>query len=242
MKDRFSGYASQYAAFRPRYPQALYDFVFQHVQFFDLAWDVGTGNGQAASILAKKFTKVLATDISPKQLANAIKAENITYEVAGEKTTLPDHSVDLITVAQAVHWFDRDTFYWELRRVGKPGAVVAVWGYDLLKISDSIDSIINHFYTSVVGPYWDPERKLVDQRYASMAFPFHEIEAPLFEMQFEWTLGELEGYLSTWSAVQKYVKEMEKNPVTELMKEVSQKWERTTMTIRFPIFMRIGRI
>lgn len=242
MKDRFSGYAAQYATFRPHYPKALYDFIFQHTKSFDLAWDAGTGNGQAAAVLATRFQKVFATDISQKQLENAVKLSNIEYAVAGEIKSLPGESVDLITVAQAVHWFDRRAFFEEARRVGKPGATVAIWGYSLLKIADTIDPLISDFYTSVVGPYWDPERKLIDQHYSTIDFPFHEVSTPEFAMHFEWTLAELEGYLSTWSAVQNYIKVEGKNPVSMLMDALRPHWRGTVMTIRFPLFLRLGRL
>jgi SAM-dependent methyltransferase len=207
VKDRFSEQARQYATFRPHYPMELYDFIFQQVKSFDLAWDAGAGNGQAAQVLATRFRKVLATDISAKQLEQAARKENIRYEVAGETTQLPDQSVDLVTVAQAIHWFNRPRFYEEVRRVARPGAVVAVWVYGLLKISPVIDPLIDDFYSRVVGPYWDPERKLIDDALMTMEFPFEEVKTPSFSMHFEWTPGELEGYLNTWSATQKLIAE-----------------------------------
>ncbi len=242
MKDRFSGYAPQYAAFRPHYPQALFNFIFQHVQSFDLAWDAGTGNGQAAAVLATRFRKVYATDISQKQLDSALRLPSIEYAVAGETTALASGSIDLITVAQAVHWFDREIFLKEVKRVSRPGATVAIWGYGLLKISDAIDPLISHFYTSVVGPYWDPERKLIDQQYSTIDFPFHEVPTPEFAMHFKWTLAELEGYLSTWSAVQNFIKKEGKNPVSILVEILRPQWKGATMAIRFPLFLRLGMV
>lgn len=242
MKDRFSGHAPQYAAFRPHYPKELYDFIFRHVTNFDLAWDAGTGNGQAAVVLARHFMKVHATDISKKQLEHAVLHPSINYAEEGYSTSLPDHSVDLITVAQAIHWFDRQKFYDEAKRVGKPGAIIAVWGYGLLEVDKAIDLLISAFYVSVVGSYWDPERKHIDQHYAHIEFPFHEIPSPAFTMKFEWTLAELEGYLTTWSAVQKYWKEVDENPVPGLIAEFQPRWGSGKRAVRFPLFLRIGRI
>lgn len=242
MKDRFSDQARQYAAFRPHYPNELYDFIFHQVKSFELAWDAGTGNGQAAQVLAARFRKVLATDISAKQLEQAVKKENIVYEVASHTTQLVDQSVDLVTVAQAIHWFNRPAFYAEVKRVLKPGGIVAVWVYGLLRISPAIDPLIDDLYTRVVGPYWDPERKLIDDELKSMEFPFEEVTAPPFSMQFEWKLGQLEGYLNTWSATQKFVRENSVNPVDELVRAVAGKLSQQEFPVKFPLFLRLGSV
>ena len=242
MKDRFSGYARQYANFRPGYPAVLYDFVFSHVKTFDQAWDAGTGNGQAANVLASRFRKVLATDISAKQLEQAIRKENIVYQVAGETTPLPDQSVDLVTVAQAIHWFDRPAFYAEAQRVLKPGGVIAVWVYGLLKIAPEIDPLIHDFYTGVVGPYWDLERRLIDNELKTMEFPFEEITTPTFRMCFAWSPAELEGYLNTWSATQKFIRRNSRNPVDELMGKILSSASPDKFQIEFPLYMRVGKV
>lgn len=242
MKDRFSNHAHQYATFRPHYPKELYDFIFRQVNSFDLAWDAGTGNGQAAQVLAKRFRKVLATDISTKQLEQAVAMDNITYAVGGETTKLADHSVDLVTVAQAIHWFDRPAFYAEVRRVLKPGGIVAVWVYGLLRISPAVDLLIDDFYTRVVGPYWDPERKLIDEELRTIEFPFREIAVPAFNMQVEWTLAELEGYLNTWSATRKFIRDQSKNPVSALMDRVNSIAAVGNLSVTFPLFLRLGKI
>ena len=241
-KDRFSDHARQYAAFRPTYPKALYDFIFAHVKKFDTAWDCGTGNGQVARDLALKFKKVLATDISEKQLANAYSANTIFYSLAGEETNFPDHSIDLITSAQAIHWFDIAKFYREVKRVANENAVLAVWGYSLLSISPIFDEIINQFYAQVVGPYWDAERKLIDQKYTTIPFPFEEIQTPEFKFTFEWTLEEFEGYISTWSSVQKYIQTNKTNPVNYLIKEIRPLWKGEHQTVNFPLFLRLGKV
>lgn len=242
MKDRFSDQARQYAAFRPHYPKELYDFVFSHVKSFDLAWDAGTGNGQAAQVLATRFRKVLATDISARQLEQAVRKENIVYEVAGEATSLSDQSVDLVTVAQAIHWFNRPMFYREVRRVVKPGGILAVWTYGLLKVSPEIDPLIKDFYTRVVGPYWDPERKLIDEELKTVDFPFGEVATPSIHMRFDWSFGELVGYLNTWSATQKYIREHANDPVGELLRKTASGVSQEKFQIEFPLFLRLGVI
>lgn len=241
MKDRFSDQAPQYAAFRPRYPKELYAFIFSHVRKFEQAWDAGTGNGQAAVVLAEKFKHVLATDISQKQMDHAARRDNITYEVSGELCSLDDREVNLVTVAQAIHWFDRPKFYAEVERVAAPGAAVALWCYGLLTISPEIDTIIWNFYKNVVGPCWDPERRLIDEKLQTIEFPFDEIKAPPFSMKFNWRLEELDGYLNTWSATQKYIKVHRNNPVNKLMELVQELEIGGKVSVEFPIYLRIGR-
>ena len=242
MKDRFSNHSKQYAAFRPTYPEPLYDFIYRHVNCFDTAWDAGTGNGQVAGDLAKRFLKVLATDISLKQLENAYPGKNIIYSQTGEVTNFPEKSIDLITVGQAIHWFDRDKFYQEVRRVAKPGAILALWGYGLLNINKEIDSHVKHFYTQIVGPYWDKERKLIDERYQTISFSFEEIKTPELQFSFLWSLEELQGYLGTWSSVQKYILANGINPADELIKTIQPFWRLEPQMVNFPLFLRIGKI
>jgi Methyltransferase domain len=241
-KDRFSNHAQQYATFRPTYPKALYDFIFSHVNFFGSAWDCGTGNGQVACDLSMQFKIVEATDISEMQLANAFKAKNIFYSTAGEKTTFPDHQFDLITAAQAIHWFDIPEFYKEVQRVGKNDAIIAVWGYSLLSISPEIDKYLHDFYFNTIGPYWDNERRLIDDRYKTISFPFTEIATPEFKLSFEWTREEFQGYLSTWSSVRKYIQANQINPVDDFMKEILPLWKSGRQSITFPLFLRLGKI
>ncbi len=241
-KDRFSNHAKQYATFRPTYPKALYDFIFTHVKNFDTAWDAGTGNGQVARDLSVKFKKVYATDISEKQLANAYQTENIFYSIAGEETMFADHQFDLITVAQAIHWFDIPKFYKEVRRVANNDALLAVWGYSLLSVAPEIDEVLKHFYTKVVGPYWDKERKLIDDHYKSIPFLFDEISTPEFKFSLDWTLAEFQGYISTWSSVQKFIQVNQVNPVENFMKEIQPLWKKEQHSINFPLFLRFAKI
>jgi SAM-dependent methyltransferase len=241
-KDLFSQHASQYAAFRPTYPKELYDYLFSQVKNFDSAWDVGTGNGQVARDLAKKFKRVFATDISEKQIENAASVENIFYSVAAEATSFPEKSFDLICVAQAIHWFDREKFYQEVTRVARPNSVLAIWGYGLLNIDATIDPVIKDFYKNIVGSYWDKERRLIDEEYQTISFPFAEIKPPTFSFSFQWSAEELHGYLTTWSAVQKFMKEENFNPVDELIEKIKPHWHSTKLTVNFPLFARIGNV
>ena len=172
-KDYFSNQASEYTRYRPHYPEALFEYLATLTIDHQLAWDCATGSGQAALGLADYFDEIVATDASTKQIANAIEHEKITYIVApAEKTEIVSGSVDLIVVAQALHWFDLDKFYAEVRRVSKSAGVLAVWSYSLLRVTPAIDRLIDKFYTGVVGPFWPTERKFVDDKYQSIIFPF----------------------------------------------------------------------
>lgn len=244
MKDYFSGHSKTYATFRPVYPQALYDFIFTHLRQTNAAWDCATGNGQVASILAQTFQHVAATDISQQQLDNAIQRPNIQYTVgAAEQTPFDDHQFDLITVGQALHWFDRDQFYAEVKRVGKPDALLAVWGYALLFIEPTIDEHIMAFYQGTIGPYWDGARKLVEDEYKTIEFPFDEIAAPAFVIEVDWSLDHLAGYFESWSATQKYIQQHRHSPVPALIERLKNHWPADkTKRITFPIFLRLGKI
>ena len=242
MKDLFSQHSELYAQFRPTYPNELYEFIFSHVNNFETAWDCGTGNGQSARVLSGKFKKVFATDISANQIEQAHMADTIFYSVCGEKTSFADSSIDLVTVAQAIHWFNLEAFYEEVNRVTKSNAVLAVWGYSLLSIDPEIDSLLQNFYRNVVGTYWDKERQLVDKQYKTIPFPFKEMTTPTFEFHFDWTIEQLKGYLTTWSAVRKYIQANEINPVIKLIEDITPLWKGESMRITFPLFLRMGRV
>jgi len=242
MKDRFSAHANQYAQFRPTYPPALYEFIYQHVRHFEAAWDCGTGNGQAARDLSKKFKKVFATDLSTKQIENAYQAQNIFYSIATEKSSFVDNSVDLITVAQAAHWFNMEVFSEEVKRVSKLNGMVALWGYGLLSIHPEIDLLVHHFYTQLVGSFWDKERIHIDEHYKNLYFPFQEIQSPVFTISVLWTLAQLEGYLNTWSAVQKYIAVHTQSPVDKLISQIKIHWKDEIQTVNFPLFLKLGRV
>ncbi len=245
-KNLFSAQAKEYRQFRPTYPAALYERLLQEVKNKNQAWDCGTGNGQVALELAKYFTAVAATDISPAQLDQAELRDNITYTVCrAEQTTFAADSFDLITVVQAIHWFDFDAFYQEAARLSKPGGILAVWGYGLIRFEDrAINNHIVHFYKEITGPYWDAERKYIDEAYQTIPFSFSEIKvAETFTMERHFTLPELGGYLNTWSSIQKYQQVNNSNPVPKLLTLLKPFWsENVIKTATFPIFIRLGRI
>jgi ubiquinone/menaquinone biosynthesis C-methylase UbiE len=244
-KDNFSARSKEYAAFRPKLQQEVYDFVVQHVQHFDLAWDAGTGNGQTAAALAKVFRQVIATDISENQLAHAVQLPNISYrKEPAEHSSLESNSVDLVTIAQAIHWFDFDNFYKEVKRVARAGAVIAAFSYSMFRAEDkTVDDIIQRFYVDSF-PYWDPERRYIDEQYQTIPFPFKEIAAPVFYIEYEWTTDQVIGYMRTWSANQHYLKKFGTELVNESFKsQLSVHWpEGKTKRLRFPVYMRIGTV
>jgi ubiquinone/menaquinone biosynthesis C-methylase UbiE len=246
MKDNFSNQAATYAQFRPTYPKSLFDFILQHVDNKQVAWDCATGNGQAASVLADYFERVEATDISQKQLDNAVKKSNINYSIqAAENTQFPDNSFDLITVAQAVHWFNFDAFNAEIKRVAKPNAIVAIWGYGTLSFDEkALNNCFMDFYWNKIGKYWDKERAHIDNHYADIPFPFEKIGTPQYSMLFKWRQPEFEGYLNTWSSIQNFKKaHKDATPIDDFMLDISAYWDEfETKIVRFPIFMTVGRI
>lgn len=242
MKDYFSGHAKPYAAFRPTYPDDLYRFIFGHLKSFDTSWDCATGNGQVARVLATQFEKVYATDISRQQLEHAHQISNVVYSVQpAEKTDFADKTFDLITVAQALHWFDTKVFYDEVKRTAKPGAWLAVWGFSHCAVTPEIDFHFRKFYNQTVGPYWDAARQLVENHYRSVSFPFDEVASPAFSIKVQWTADEFAGYLGTWSATQKFIKENGFDPVPEVLGTISRLWK-DKLEVTFPVFLRMGKI
>ena len=244
-KDNFSTQAESYAKYRPHYPVALYDFLRQQVKYQNAAWDCGTGNGQVATELAKFFKQVWATDASHAQLVHAPNLPNVHYSVAwAEKSGLATQSIDLITVAQAVHWFDFDKFYQEVHRVARREAIIALWGYGLLSISTTLDQILGNFYHEVVGQYWDAERKHLDHQYQTIPFPFKTVPTPVFTMSVTWDLADLLGYLATWSSVQKMLKIHQVDPITALAPTLARAWGEPTLqrTVSWDIYLKVGKI
>ena len=241
MKDLFSSASDRYAKYRPTYPHALYAFIRSQLTHHDRAWDCATGNGQVARQLADDFDDIQATDISAAQIAEAYQHPHIHYSLQpAEHTTFPYQHFDLITVGQAIHWFHFDRFYAEVNRTLKVNGLLAVIGYGLHSVSSRIDPIIHHFYHEVIGPYWDPERKYLDEKYESIPFPFKEVSTPYFECSFTWTLARFLGYIRTWSAVKKFIDQNGHDPVGNLNKALEGLWG-TEQKITFPIFLRLGR-
>lgn len=242
MKDLFSQEADLYRKFRPEYPSELYAFILQHGVQFENAWDCGTGNGQVASVLAKSYAHVYATDISTEQLANATPAPNITYSVQpAEKVGFPDKFFDLVTVGQALHWFRFPQFYAEVKRVLKPQGLLAVFGYGPVETPPEFAYILHKFYTETTGPFWEPERAYVDQAYKTIPFPFREIASPVFLHRVEWTCSECIGYITTWSAVKHMVREAGDGELKVFETQLRKHWTGEDKRIfRFPVFLRLG--
>jgi SAM-dependent methyltransferase len=244
MKDNFSTQSDKYARYRPSYPAALFEFLLSIVPAKQHAWDCGTGNGQLAHVLAKHFDKVYATDISPQQIENAIPVDKIVYSVQqAEQTTFADNFFDLITVAQAIHWFDFHQFYREVNRTIKDKGILAVTGYGLLQTAPEIDAVIVDFYHNIVGAYRDREMRYIDEGYQTIPFPFEELKTTAYEMELVWTLEHLIGFLETWSAVKHFREEKGQNPIHYIDKDLKRKWGKgNTRTVRFPLFLRVARI
>ncbi|HTD84813.1 MAG TPA: class I SAM-dependent methyltransferase [Gemmatimonadaceae bacterium] len=245
-RDHFSERASLYAAYRPRYPDALFNFVARLTSEHKLALDCGTGNGQAAIGLAGRFDKVVATDPSTEQIKNATPHPKIEYRVAqSEASGLPTRSVNLVTAAQALHWFVPERFFAEAKRVLVADGAVAVWGYgDPMLDGAPLQEILHEYNRVLLEPYWAPERQLLLDGYRSIHFPFEEVAAPSFELRMNWTLPELAGYLRTWSATANYVSEHRTDPVARVEKALATHWgdPRAARVIRWPLHIRAGKL
>ncbi len=238
-KDNFSKQANIYAKYRPQYPAELFEFIFSRVNTFDCAIDMATGNGQAAIILAKKFNTILANDLSQKQIDSAVSTNNIEYSVQkAENTTYPNHCADLITVAQALHWFDFTKFFTEVTRLLKPQGTFVAWCYGLNSVNKEVDEITKDFYTNIVGPFWDAERKHIENNYRSIPFPW-KMEEKQFFYNVNWTLEEYLGYLSSWSSVQHYKNKMGSDPILDIEKKLKIVWINKALKVTFPIHLNL---
>lgn len=243
IKDHFSSQSSQYARFRPKYPPALFDWLALQTKARTSAWDCACGNGQASTELAARFERVTATDISDAQLSHAPSLPNVAWRVAAaEESGLEAASVDLLTAAQALHWFDLPRFWAEARRVLKPDGVLAAWSYGVFKLGNpEVEQVCQHFYENVVGDFWPPERRIVEAGYGGLEFPFREIAVPTFEMQADWTLEELLGYMSSWSATIRYTQARGASPIPELEQKLRPLWRTTRIAVNWPLSIRVGR-
>jgi SAM-dependent methyltransferase len=243
--DHFSGVAGAYAEHRPRYPERLFAWLSSLVPRHEIAWDCATGNGQAAVALAPYFARVVATDASAAQIAAAYSDERVEYRVApAEASGLAGKSIDLVTVGQALHWFDRAAFFAEARRVLRSDGVIAAWTYGATEFDDPrLDAAHRAFYVDTVGPFWPAERSLVETGYRNIEFPFEEIEVPSFEMVTLWPLATFIGYVGTWSAVTRFRAERGVDPVPDLARDLGAAWgdPEIPRRIRWPLAMRVGR-
>jgi SAM-dependent methyltransferase len=244
-KDYFSDRSALYAKFRPAYPAALFETLAGLPRQHDLALDCGTGSGQAAVGLAPHFTRVIATDASDAQLAHAALAPNVEYRCArAEASGLPDGSVDLVTAAQALHWFDTAAFFAEARRVLAGGGVIAVWGYGDPVLEDKrLHAIVHEFNRGLLEPWWYPERKLLLSGYRTVDFPFAEVSMPELSLEQRWNLSQLAGLLRTWSATARYSAHHGIDPVVEVEAALAKEWvdPARPRTVRWPLYVRAGR-
>lgn len=244
-KDHFSSHATTYRQARPQYPETLFATLSQHTRAHFKAWDAGCGNGQASTVLAKHFEQVYATDPSAAQIANCQPHPRVCYTVElAEQCSLTDQSVDLITVAQALHWFDLDRFHDEVRRVLKPDGIIAQWGYAECQVTPEIDAVCAVLYRDVLGAYWPPERRYVEARYQTLAFPFQTITLPVFDMIQYWTLLQYLAYLESWSALQRFRRERSSDPMLELMPDFIAAWGSSSQIrpVHWSLFVRAGRL
>jgi SAM-dependent methyltransferase len=243
--DHFSRLAPAYAACRPGYPDELFDYLAGLVSRRDLAWDCAAGSGQATISLARRFHRVVATDFSAAMLDQAPPHPAVEYRVApAEASGLEGATADLVTVAQALHWLNAETFYPEVVRVLVPGGVLAVWTYGAQSLDDpALDRVLRHFYADTVGPYWSPERRHVESGYRTLSFPFPELEPPALAMQELWSLAQLLGYVGTWSATQRFREAVGHDPVDQLGRDLSQLWGDPAVPrrVQWPLRLRVGR-
>jgi SAM-dependent methyltransferase len=243
-EDHFSHASHAYAAYRPAYPDALFDWLAALAPSRRLAWDCATGSGQAAVALAQRFERVVASDASEAQLAAAPPAERVEYAVfPAEQAALGDASVDLVTVAQALHWFDLERFYAEVRRVLVPGGVLAVWAYELFRVTPAVDAVIEAWYRGPLGSFWPAGRRHIEAGYSTLPFPDESLDAPPFEMSATWTLDQVVGYLGTWSAVKRYRDARGEDAVAKIHEPLSRAWgdAAAPRPVVWPLILRVAR-
>ena len=243
-KDHFSAHAATYAEARPHYPPELFDWLAKQCPRRRLAWDAGCGNGQASVALAEYFGEVYATDPSQSQIANAIAHDKVQYAVeSAEACSLGDHTANLVTVAQAYHWFDHARFCDEARRVLAPDGVAALWSYAESRVSPEVDPIVDQLHHRTLGADWPPERQHVLDRYRELPFPFRPIPSPAFEMRADWNLHQYLAYLSSWSATQRYLKRTGIDPVVAIGDDMRATWghPETVRSVEWPLLLLVGR-
>ena len=237
--------SGEYAQFRPRYPDALFDWLAGLAPARDFAWDCGTGNGQAAEALARRFARVVANDISAEQIAQAPRPGNIEYLVVpAEEMALPPASVDVLTVAQAFHWFDLARFYPVAHRALKPGGVIAVIGYSFFNVTAPIDAIFGSMLLEPIRPYWSQGNAVLRRGYAEVPFPFDPVGAPPLAISCDWTLDRMLSYIATWSALQRMQRECEAGGAEALLQRardaLAPLWGEGEQRVTMPLHLRVG--
>lgn len=241
-KDHFSAHAADYAEARPRYPDSLFRFLAHTSKRRELAWDCATGNGQAAVSLARHFRSVIATDASSTQIAAAMPAVGVSYRIArAEASSLDAASVDLVTVAQALHWFDLGGFFAEITRVSKPGGILAAWSYGTCTIDATCDALVHGLYDSL-DDYWPPERRIVESGYADIELPGVPLDAPSFPMTIDWSADAMLAYLRSWSAAQRYLQASGIDPTDAIADELRGAWGGRSRTVTWPLTLKMSRI
>lgn len=241
--DHFSHDSRSYREARPTYPAGLFAWLASISPTNELAWDCACGSGQASVPLSNYFAHVIATDASQAQLDEAERRPNIEYRLArAEDSGIADGSLDLVTVAQAAHWFDHDAFHREVKRILRPRGVVCVWSYGLHSVSPEVDEVIHRFYTEIVGKYWPPERGHVDDRYERLPFPFERVEPPTFEMTLDWTIESQLAYLNTWSSVKEYRKAKGSDPIPVIESRLRDAWGESKRRVAWPLIVLAGRL
>lgn len=244
-KDHFSHDSAGYAAARPRYPRALVDFLASVSPSTRLAWDVGCGSGQLSTLLAERFERVIATDASAPQLANAEAHPKVTYrQASAEASGLEARSVDLVTVAQAAHWFDLPRFYGEVRRVARgPDSVVALISYAWHSVAPAIDDVVAPFAQGTLTPFWPKERKAVEDGYASLDFPFARLDVPPLELAADWDCDAMLAYIRTWSAVAAFLRAGHEAALLAFEADVRRAWGGIgARRVSWPLTVLAGRV
>jgi hypothetical protein len=241
----FSPLAAEYARSRPRYPEALFDWLASLVERRELAWDAATGNGQAAASLASHFARVVATDVSAEQLRHAFPAPNVEYRPGrAEEVDLAPASVDLTTVAAAIHWFDLARFGATVLRVGRPRGVVAAWSYHVGRCTEPVGGVLHRLYHAVLRDYFAPGARLVDEGYASIVLPGDAIAPPSFAAEAEWSLEQLKGLVRSWSGYAEYTRRHGRDPLEPMARELAAAWgdPARVRTLRFPLHVKAWRL
>ena len=242
-KDHFSGHAADYARFRPRYPAALFTAIREQAAAPQLALDCATGNGQLAVGLTAFCHRVIATDASAEQVHNARSHPRIEYRVApAEASGLPAASVDLVTVGQALHWFDHARFASEVERIVVPGGLFVCVSYATCQVDRDIDAVVATLYVDLLDAYWPPERKLVEDRYATIELPGAELAFPELAVTTTWGVDTMLGYLRTWSATRRYERDRGEDPVSMIEARLREAWGQCDRCVRWPLTVRATRL
>lgn len=242
-RSLFRDHAALYARFRPTYPSELFDYLVDVASPCRLALDCATGNGQAAVDLCERVDRVIAVDVSDEQLEHAKSHPNVEYRRApAEATGLPENSVDLVTAAAALHWFDLEPFYEHLEKIVPEGGIVAAWSYGIVTVDEEVDAILRHLKNRILGEHWDSRLEHNWNEYETIPFPFDELDPPSFESRMEWNLEEFLGFALTWSGVQQHLATTGENPIDAVRSDLEEAWgdPERVRTVRLPLFSRVG--